>query len=146
MGSPNLGPKLRFLPFSQGNVIIFLDFAQDCSLRQCLTSSRTETSKKNFFGLNWVRNDLFYSNVVEHPHKLACFCNNNMIYFLSSRLLLSVIGESVKVRGKIESTRNIESQASRKRRNQEEEEGHHPAKRFVKKYVKDLLFVIDSYK
>ena len=40
---------------------IFLDIAQDCSLGQCLTSSRAETSKKK---KKWGQNDLFYSNVV----------------------------------------------------------------------------------
>ena len=28
---------------------------------------------KNICGRNWDRNDLFYSNVIEHPLKLACF-------------------------------------------------------------------------
>ena len=42
---------------------IFLDIAQDCSLGQCLTSSRAETSKKKK-KKKWGQNDLFYSNVV----------------------------------------------------------------------------------
>ena len=29
--------------------LVFLDIAQDCSLGQCLTSSRAETSKKVLF-------------------------------------------------------------------------------------------------
>ena len=51
---------------------IFLDIAQDCSLGQCLTSSRTETSKKNNKKTTTTttkicgQNDLFYSNVVWH--------------------------------------------------------------------------------
>ena len=44
VGVPKLGPKLELLLFSQGGIIIFLDIAQDCSLGQCLTSSRAETS------------------------------------------------------------------------------------------------------
>ena len=49
--------------------LVFLDIAQDCSLGKCLISSRAETSTttKN------DRNDLFYSNVVGHPVKLAYF-------------------------------------------------------------------------
>ena len=64
---PKLGEKLGFLLFSPGCFIGF-DMAQDCSLGQCLTSSRAETSKRNFCGSNWGRNDL-----VEHPLKSACF-------------------------------------------------------------------------
>ena len=63
-----IGPKLGFLSFSQ----VFLDIVQDSSLGQCLTSSGAETSKKNC-GPNWGRNDLFYSSVIKHPVKLACF-------------------------------------------------------------------------
>ena len=37
---------------------------------QCLTSSRAETSP------NWGQNDLFYSNVMERPFKIACFVNS----------------------------------------------------------------------
>ena len=51
--SPRLGLKCEFLPFSQGCIIFFFffffDIGQDCSLGQCLTSSRAETSKKSFF-------------------------------------------------------------------------------------------------
>ena len=32
--------------------LIFLNIAQDCSLRQCLTSNRAETSRKNFVAQN----------------------------------------------------------------------------------------------
>ena len=55
--------------------LVFLDIAQDCSLGQCLTSSRAEPppQKKKNWGPNWGRNDLFYSNVVEPPLKTACF-------------------------------------------------------------------------
>ena len=42
----------------------FPDIVQECSLEQCLTASRAKTSKKN---------DIFYSNVIERPLKLACF-------------------------------------------------------------------------
>ena len=44
-----------------------------CSSRECLTSSRAETSKKYFCSLIWGQNDLFYSNVIKHSLKLACF-------------------------------------------------------------------------
>ena len=47
MGGPELHPKLGFLPFSHVCIISF-DIAQDCSLGQCLTSGRAETSKKNY--------------------------------------------------------------------------------------------------
>ena len=33
----------------------FLDIAQDCSLRQCLTSSRAEISEKTYGDRNWGR-------------------------------------------------------------------------------------------
>ena len=47
-GAPKLGPKFGFLPFSQSCIIrlVFLDIAQDCSLGQCLSSSKAEISKK----------------------------------------------------------------------------------------------------
>ena len=71
-----LGSKLGFLPFFQGYII---SFPWCCSrLEQCLTSRRAETSekkkkkKKKKSGPNWDQSDLFYSNVVEHPLKLAC--------------------------------------------------------------------------
>ena len=54
-------------------MLVFLDIEQDCSLGQCLTYSRTETSKK-ICGPNWSRNDLFYSNVVERPLKKLVTC------------------------------------------------------------------------
>lgn len=66
-----LGPWLGFLLFYQGCIISF-DIAQDCSFGQFQTSSRAVTSK-NLFYSNWGRNDLFSSNVVECPLKLACF-------------------------------------------------------------------------
>ena len=48
IGGPKLGPKFGFLPFSQSCIIrlVFLDIAQDCSLGQCLSSSKAEISKK----------------------------------------------------------------------------------------------------
>ena len=66
---PKLGPKLGFLPFSQGCIII----AQDCSLKQCLITSRAETSLKKLCDPNLSRNDPLFSNVIERPLKLACF-------------------------------------------------------------------------
>ena len=50
--------------------LVFLDIAQNCSLGQCLTSSRVTTSKKKKKS-GWGRNDIFYSNVVECPLKLV---------------------------------------------------------------------------
>ena len=47
-GAPNWVQNQGFL-FSQGCIKVFLDIAQGCSLVQCLTSSRTETSPKYFF-------------------------------------------------------------------------------------------------
>ena len=75
---PKLGPKFGFLPFSQSCIIrlVFLDIAQDCSLGQCLSSSKAEISlskkKKKKKIESKFRNDLFYSNVVDHPLRLAC--------------------------------------------------------------------------
>ena len=62
-GDAKLSPKLGF------------DIAQDCSLGQCLTSSRAETlkKKKKKWDSNWGQNDLFYSNVLERPLKLVYF-------------------------------------------------------------------------
>ena len=54
--------------------LVFLDIAQNCSLGQCLTSSRAKTSKKKKKKKKksgWGRNDIFYSNVVECPLKLV---------------------------------------------------------------------------
>ena len=39
---PKSDLTLGFLPFSQVLSLVFLDIAQDCSLGQCLTSSRAE--------------------------------------------------------------------------------------------------------
>ena len=64
---PQAGSEIRvFAIFLKVASLVFLDIAQDCSLTQCLTSGRAESSP------NWGRNDLFYSNVVERPLKLAC--------------------------------------------------------------------------
>ena len=50
LGTPNWSEIRCFflrLPFSFKTVsLVFLDIAQDCSLGQCLRSSRAETSKK----------------------------------------------------------------------------------------------------
>ena len=63
-GGLKFGPKFGFWNFLKVALLVFLDIAQDCSLRQCLTSSRAEISDPN-----WGRNDLFYSNVVERALK-----------------------------------------------------------------------------
>ena len=41
-GMGELGPNLGFLPFFQVASLVFLDIPQDCSLGQCLTSSRAD--------------------------------------------------------------------------------------------------------
>ena len=92
----------HFLKFAS---LLFLDIVQDCGLGQFLTSSRDRTSKSTICGLtqdligqNQGRNDIFYSNIVECPVKLAClfrklFCHekqlitSNIINFLSSMLV-----------------------------------------------------------
>ena len=71
-GPLNWVQNQSFCHFLKVASLVFLDIAQDCILGQCLTSSRAETLKKNC-GPSWGRNDLFYSNVVERPLKLACF-------------------------------------------------------------------------
>ena len=65
-GAPSCVQNQGFYHFLNVASIVFLNIAQDCSVGQCLTSSRAETSP------NWGRNHLFYSNVVECPLKLAC--------------------------------------------------------------------------
>ena len=72
---PQIGFEIRvFAIFSRFASLVFLDIAQDCSLGQCLTSRSAESSKKEKknCGPNWGWNDLFYSNDVEDPLKLAC--------------------------------------------------------------------------
>ena len=45
-----LGSKLFFLGhFLKVASLVFLDIAQDCSLGQCLTYNRAETSRKNLW-------------------------------------------------------------------------------------------------
>ena len=65
-GAPRWVRNLGFCHFLKVASLVFLDIAKDCSLGQCLTSSRAETSP------NWSWNGLFYSDVVEHPLKLVC--------------------------------------------------------------------------
>ena len=66
---PQAGSEMRvFAIFSRLHhffffFFFFFDIAQDCSLGQCLTSSRAETSKKKFCGPNWGLHNLFYSSV-----------------------------------------------------------------------------------
>ena len=92
----------HFLTFAS---VLFLDIVQECGVGQFLTSSRDRTSKSTICGLtqdligqNQGRNDIFYSNIVECPVKLAClfrklFCHekqlitSNIINFLSSMLV-----------------------------------------------------------
>ena len=45
-GTPNWVRNCGFCHFLKVASLVFLDIAQDCSLGQCLTSSRAETSKK----------------------------------------------------------------------------------------------------
>ena len=71
LGNPDWVQSYGFCHFLKVTSLYFFDIAQDCSLGQCLTSRGAETSKKNC-GRNWGRNDLFYSNVVGRPLKLAC--------------------------------------------------------------------------
>ena len=65
-----------------------LDMPEDCSLGQCLTSSRAETSKKKICGLDWGRNDLYYSSVIERPLKLAYFIILFSFSFLDKTIIL----------------------------------------------------------
>ena len=44
-----LSLKLVFCDFLKVALLVFFDIAQDCSLGQCLTSSRAKTSKKNLW-------------------------------------------------------------------------------------------------
>ena len=66
---PKLGPKLRFLPFVK--VVLFSLILHKTAARDNV--NLYSWNLKNICGRNWDRNDLFYSNVIEHPLKLACF-------------------------------------------------------------------------
>ena len=79
VGGANGVRNWGFYHFLKVSLLVFLDIAQDCSFRQCLTSSRAEISKK-ICGPNWGQNGLFYSNVVERPLKLRCL-NFNLTLF-----------------------------------------------------------------
>ena len=46
LGAPNWVRNLSFCHFLQVASLVFLDVVQDCSLRQCRTSSRAETLKE----------------------------------------------------------------------------------------------------
>ena len=46
LGVPNWVQNVGFCHFLQVASLIFLDVVQDCSLGQCLTSSRAETVKE----------------------------------------------------------------------------------------------------
>ena len=74
-GAPKWVLLVRFFcHFLKLASLIFLDIARDCSLVECLTSSRAKTlKKKKNRGSNLGRNDLFYSSVVERPRKFASF-------------------------------------------------------------------------
>ena len=74
-GAPKWVLLVRFFfHFLKVASLIFLDIARDCSLVECLTSSRAKTfKKKKNRGSNLGRNDLFYSSVVERPRKFASF-------------------------------------------------------------------------
>ena len=61
-----------FYHFLKVASLVFLDIAQDCSLGQCLASVDLKPPK-NICCPNWGQNDLFCSNVMECPLKLACF-------------------------------------------------------------------------
>ena len=43
-----MGPEIRVFHFLKFASFVFLDNAQDCSLEQCLTSSRAQILKQNF--------------------------------------------------------------------------------------------------
>ena len=48
LGAKNWVRNYVFRHFLKLASLVFLDIAQDCSLGQCLTSTRAETSEKNF--------------------------------------------------------------------------------------------------
>ena len=100
-----IGPKTRcFCHFHKFGFLVFLEIAYNDSLQQCITSSRdkihkkffgaqiwakgartssrAETSEKKNCGPNWDRSDLFYSNVIECPLKLACSDWDNLCNYL----------------------------------------------------------------
>ena len=49
---PKSGWKSVFCCFLKCGSLVFLNISQDCSLRQCLTSSRVKTSRTKFCGPN----------------------------------------------------------------------------------------------
>ena len=108
-GAQNCARNQGFCHFLKFASLLFLDIVQDCSLGQCLTSSRDRTSKiticgltQDLIGQNQGRNGLFYSNVVECPGKLAClfrklFCHekqlitSNIINFFEQHAGLALV-------------------------------------------------------
>ena len=79
LGVQNWAQNQGFCHFLKVASLVSHDIAHDCSLGQCLTSSRGTTSKKDcgpnegLTGPYWGLNYLLCSNVVSHPVKLACF-------------------------------------------------------------------------
>ena len=72
-GGTKLGPKLGFLPFSQGCII---DIAQDCRhLGQCLTSSTTETLTK-------IKNEELMAQEMIFPVLMLLSVYSNLLVFI----------------------------------------------------------------
>ena len=71
-----MGEKYGFCHFPKVASLVFLEIAQDCSLGQCLISSKAGTSKKKKKQkkkrkTNWGQNYILNNNVVQHLLKLA---------------------------------------------------------------------------
>ena len=89
-----------FCHFLKVPLLVFLDIAQNCSLGHCLTARRAETSKKKKKKKkkkdpNWAGKDLFYSNVVERPLKLACFYSYASDHHFKYRVIKNFIQDSI---------------------------------------------------
>ena len=63
-GAPNWVRNQGFCHFLKVTSFVFLDIAQDCTLRQYLPSGRSETSEKRL-GPNWGQNDFLCCIVAE---------------------------------------------------------------------------------
>ena len=93
---PRLG--LGFSHFLKVASLYFLDIAQDCSLGQCLTSSRAETSKKNL-GLKLESKWSFLFYCPEASTQTSLFLLKSTKYFKNLRKIL-IMQMKIVLRGK----------------------------------------------
>ena len=102
LGASNSVRNQGFGHFFKVGLLVFLDIAQDCSLEQCLTSSRDENSRKSFvdqIGTETIFSILMQSNF--HSNLLVFSCwrstcySNKLLDFLSPFLDLLRVSMSI---------------------------------------------------